>query len=223
MNYSELLDIVAARMNRGDLTDYIPGYIASVESEANTFLANNPVRPMIKTYTLSASAQRLDLPNDFIDSVSLSASDGTNSWIVARLGKQADFSYYGDATAPGYGRDDTVPRQYKILGTTLILSMVPASALSLTLDCTAKLEPIGEDNATNWLMDAHPDVYEFGTLAHAAKHVRDMDYYQVNRDLFISALGAVPSAYPEHASPIGLKVTDAPWSRANNNTWSWYV
>lgn len=212
MNYTTLLEIVASRMNRSDLTDLIPTFIQSVESEANTFLANNAVRPMFKTYTLSVDSQRLDLPNDFIDAVTLSADDGTDSWPLARVGQQADFAYYDDrAISPGYAKDDTKPQQYRVSGTTLVLSMAPATTLTLTLDCTAKIEPINENNATNWLMDAHPDVYEFGTLAHAAKHVRDMDYYNTNRDLFMSALGAVPSAYPERPSPIGLRVTDAPF------------
>jgi hypothetical protein len=212
MNYTSLLEIVASRMNRSDLTDLIPTFIVSVESEANTFLANNPVRPMYKTYTLSADSQRLDLPNDFIDAVNLTADDGTDTWPIARVGQQADFTYYADrAIAAGYQKDTEKPQQYRITGTTLILSITPVTSLTLTLDCTAKLEPISDNNATNWLMDAHPDVYEFGTLAHAAKHVRDMDYYNTNRDLFMSALGAVPSAYPERASPIALRVTDAPF------------
>jgi len=212
MNYSSLVELVAARMNRSDLTSYIPAFIQSVESEANTFLAANPVRPMFKTYTLSADSQRLDLPNDFIDAVVLSASDGTDSWPLARVGPQADFAYYDDkAISAGYARDDTKPQQYRVLGTTLVLSIVPETTLTLTLDCTAKVEPVSENNATNWLMDSHPDVYEFGTLAHAAKHVRDMDYYTTNRDLFISALGSVPSAYPEMPSPVGLRMSDSPF------------
>ncbi len=212
MNYSSLLEIVASRMNRSDLTSLIPTFIESVESEINTFLANNPVRPMVKSYTLSVSTQRLDLPTAFLDAVTLSANDGTDDWPLARVGTQADFAWYDDkAISPGYERDENKPQQYKILGTTLVLSITPVSTLTLTLDCTAKIEPVSENNATNWLMDAHPDVYEFGTLAHAAKHVRDMDYYNANRDLFISALGAVPSAYPERPSPVALRMTDAPF------------
>jgi hypothetical protein len=212
MNYTSLLELVDARMNRSDLTALIPAFIVSVESEANTYLANNPVRPMIKTYTLTADSQRLDLPNDFIDAVVLSASDGTDSWPLARVGTQGDFAYYDTkALSPGYGSDETKPQQYKILGTTLVLSIVPTEILTLTLDCSAKVEPVNENNATNWLMDAHPDVYEFGTLAHAAKHVRDMEYYSTNRDLFMSALGAVPTAYPEKPAPVGLRMHDSPF------------
>lgn len=212
MNYDSLLTVVASRMNRSDLTDLIPVFIQSVESEANTFLANNPVRPMLKTYTISADSQRTELPNDFIDVVQLYATDGTDTWQIARVGTKSDFTYYqSKSLAPGYGPDSTIPMQYKIMGDTLVLSMTPESALTLTLDCTSKLEPISTTNSTNWLMDNHPDVYEFGTLAHAAKHVRDMDYYQVNRDLFMSALGAVPSAYPEETGEIALRITDAPW------------
>jgi len=219
MNYTSLLTTIASRMNRSDLASLIPTFIESVESEANTYLANNPVRPMVKTYTLSADTQRLDLPNDFIDALMLSASDGTDSWVLARLGQQADFNYYDTRQiAQGYAYDEAKPQQYRILGTTLVLSVTPATALTLTLDCFSKLEPVTENNATNWLMEAHPDVYEFGTLAHAAKHVRDMEYYAANRDLFMAALGAVPTAYPETPSQTGLRA-DLPFGRANGNFW----
>lgn len=218
MDYDSLLTTVAARMNRSDLTDLIPDFIVSVESEANTFLAGNPVRPMVETYTLSATTQRVDLPDAFIDAIDLYASDGTDTWPLARVGTNSNFDYYKTrALAPGISYDSTAPQQYKILGTTIVLSATPASALTLTLDCTIKITPVTSTNSTNWLMQSHPDVYEFGTLAHAAKHVRDLDFYNTNRDLFISALGAVPAAYPERSRPIGLRIVDGPWSIANRN------
>lgn len=213
MAYSDLLATVASAMNRDDLTDLIPSFIEKTESEINMFLAGNPVRPMVKSYTLSADDQRLELPEDFIDVIDLYVTDGVEDpWPLARIGAQANFAYYQDrALAPGRYRDEDLIQQYKILGDTLVLSGTPSGTLSLTLDCYTKLTPIGEDNATNWLMDAHPDVYEFGTLAHGGKHVRDYDFYNRNRDLFMSTLAAVPSAYPERARPIGRRLVDSPF------------
>lgn len=212
MAYSDLLATVASAMNRDDLTDLIPSFIEKTEAEINMFLAGNPVRPMVRSYTLSASDQRLELPDDFIDVIDLYASDGTSDWPLARIGAQSDFDYYRNrAVAPGAVSDSTAVQQYKILGDTLVLSATPSSTLTLTLDCFTKLTPIGEDNATNWLMDAHPDVYEFGTLAHAGKHVRDYDFYNRNRDLFMSTLAAVPAAYPERARPIARRMVDSPF------------
>ncbi len=217
MDYDSLLTTVASRMNRSDLTDLIPDFIVSVESSINTFLANNPVRPMVQTYPLSATTQRVDLPDGFIDVIDLYASDGTDTWPLARVSTNSNFDYYATrALAPGISYDSTLPQQYKILGTTIVLAATPATTLTLTLDCTTKLTAVTSTNSTNWLMQSHPDVYEFGTLAHAAKHVRDMDYYNVNRDLFISALGAVPAAYPERSRPIGLRIVDGPWRSVNS-------
>ncbi len=211
MDYDSLLTTVAARMNRSDLTDLIPDFIVSVESEANTFLASNPVRPMVESETLAATSQRVDLPDNFIDVIDLYASDGTTTWPLARVGTSAQFDYYkGRALAPGIIYDSTAVQQFKILGSTIVLSA--SATLTLTLDYTAKLTAVTSTNSTNWLMQSHPDVYEFGTLAHAAKHVRDMDYYSINRDLFISSLGAVPAAYPEKARDMQPRVVDGPWS-----------
>lgn len=219
MAYSDLLTTVASAMNRSDLTDLIPGFIEKTEAEINMFLAGNPVRPMVRSFTLTATTQRLELPSDFIDVIDIYASDGTEEWPLARIGSQANFGYYDNrAVAPGETYEADKVQQYKVLGDTLVLSAAPTS-LDLTLDCFTKLTPIGEDNATNWLMDAHPDVYEFGTLAHAGKHVRDYDFYNRNRDLFMSTLAAVPSAYPERARPIARRMVDSPFV---SERWGFY-
>lgn len=217
MDYSEILTTVEARMNRSDLGDLIPAWITRVEEEINTRLARDPVRPMVNTYTLEATTQRVDLPDDFIDAIDLTASDGTDEWPLARIEPGRRMARYKYATAPGVEYDEDVPQHYQIIGDTIVLSMTPESALDLTLDCYTKLTPLTSTNSSNWLVAAHGDVYEFGVLAHAAKHIRDMDYYRENRDLFISALEMVTQAYPERKRDIGLRITDAPWF---TNRWS---
>lgn len=212
MDYSSLLVSVAARMNRSDLDAVIPGLIAHAEEEMNTRLARDPVRPMVKTYTLAAEAQSVELPNDFLDAIELSASDGTGTWPLARLEPARQFAYYADALAPGIVPDSSKVQQYRILGNVLVLASAPTTPLSLTLDCYTKLEPLTDTNATNWLASAHGDVYLFGTLAHAAFYVRDYEFYRENKQLFVDALEMVTLAYPERKRDIALRVTDAPWS-----------
>lgn len=212
MDYSSLLVSVAARMNRSDIDAVIPGLITHVEEEANTRLARDPVRPMIKIYSLSASTQNVELPDDFIDAVELMASDGTASWPLARLEPTSQFDFYARATAPGVEYDAQTVQQYQIVGSRLVLSQAPAEPLTLTLSCYTKLDPLTETNATNWLASEHGDVYLFGTLAHAGHFVRDYEFYRENKQLFVDALEMVTQAYPERKREIGLRVTDAPWS-----------
>jgi len=211
MDYSTLITTVEAAMNRSDITAQIPEFIRRVEEEVNTRLAASPIRPMIKTYTLPATSARVDLPADFIDAIELTATDGTDTWQLARLEPTAPFDYYDKALVPGLTYDGDKIQQYRILGDTLVLSDTPTT-LTLTLDCYTKLEAINDNNSSNWLMDSHADVYQFGTLAHAGFFVRDYEYYTQNRDLFIGALDMVPLAYPEKKREIARRAVDAPWS-----------
>lgn len=213
MDYTSLLSTVEARLNRSDLSTLMDGFIAQVESEANAFLARNPVRPMVTRDTATTTVQENDLPSDFLDMIELTANDGVTSWPLARVMPGKQFDYYDNkALPPGITYDATKPQQYRILGTMLILSMTPASSLDLTFDYYAKLQPVTSDNATNWLMDAHPDVYEFGVLGHAGRHLRDYDFYERNRELFLGALDMVAKAYPEKGRDVGLRDTGAPWA-----------
>jgi hypothetical protein len=212
MDYSSLIETVEAAMNRSDITARIPGFIQRVEEEVNTRLASAPVRPMIKTYTLPARTERIDLPADFIDSIELTATDGATNWPLARLEPTAPFDYYAKALAPGLTYNSGQIQHYRILGDTLVLSAPPNPPFDLILDCYTKLDPINVNNSSNWLMDNHADVYQFGTLAHAAQYVRDNDFYNQNRELFLGALDMVALAYPEQKREIARRVTDAPWS-----------
>lgn len=219
MDYDSLIATVETRMNRSDLTAEIPGFIRSVEEEANTHFAKFPVRPMIKTFTLPATTDRVDLPAEFIDVVELSATDTVDAWPLARLEPGATFDYYARAIAPGLTYDSDKIQQYRILGDTLVLSGTPTT-LTLTLDCYTKLEAINENNSSNWLMDSHSDVYLFGTLAHAANRVRDYEFEAKNRDYLLGALQMVAMAYPERKREIARRSTDAPWSAPKWNVLS---
>jgi len=199
-------------MNRSDLTSEIPEFIASVEADANTFLATNPVRPMASQALGTVSTTQIELPEDYVDTIQLKFSDGSTTWPVAKVLLGTDFTYFADKMLPpGAAYISANPQQYKVFSNNIVLPVTPASALSYTLDYWAKLAAIGETNATNWLMDNHPNVYKFGTLAHAAHRIRDYDYRDQNRDLFENELGAVLLAYPERAGPIGLRMADSPF------------
>lgn len=212
MDYNGLVAAFERRMNRSDLNAEVPEYIGLVENEVNARLALTPVRPMVKTYTLPAETDRIDLPADFIDVIELKASNDTDEWPLVRLEPQAPFKYYEKALAPGLTYDADLIRHYRVLGTTLVLPAVPSVPLSLELDCYTKLEPINENNSSNWLIDNHADVYLFGILAHGAERARDYEYSKRNQDLFTGMLEMVVQSYPEKKREIALTATDAPWS-----------
>lgn len=215
-DYTSILSDVATYMNRSDLTAEIPYFITRAENDMNTFLAQNPVRPMVTTATGSVTTASIELPADFIDIIGLELSDGTDTWNLARVSNAARFSYYESRILPpGIGFDSEEPVQFKISASAVVLNTAPPASRTYSLVYYAKLEALTSTNSTNWLSDNHGDVYLFGTLAHAALRVRDMPYYNEVKNLFLGGLGAIPSAYPERAIDTSLRALDGPWSRAS--------
>lgn len=213
MNYSDLLSTVSNYMNRSDLTAEIPEFITSVEADSNTFLASNPVRPMAAETIGTFTTVEIELPPDYLDVLQLSLSNGSTTWVASRLALNSDFTYMADkALAPGQHYDSTLPQQFKVFSGSIVFPAAPPYELSYTFDYWAKVAAVNDTNATNWLMDNHPNVYKFGTLAHAAHRIRDYDFRDENKELFQNELGAVLLAYPEKLGPIGLRFYDSPFT-----------
>jgi len=62
---------------------------------------------------------------------------------------------------------DRVLRQLESVG----VDPVPLETVEITY--YAKLEALDDENATNWLLSSHPDVYLYSALLHAAPYLQD--------------------------------------------------
>jgi hypothetical protein len=162
--YSELLTELDAWLNRSDLTDRIPTFIRLFESRANRNLRT----PEMHTQTSFATATgtpELALPADF-----LSARD---------LYLDSDPDVVLEAMTPATMRNtyptslQGQPAAYTIVGQQLIIAPSPDSAYTLLLDYYQRIPGLSDDNPTNWLLTAYPDIYLWGSLCMAEAFLRD--------------------------------------------------
>lgn len=215
MLYDDLVTAVGNDLNRNDLDSLIPSFIARAESDINAVLAKKPVWKMIETATISSSSQSVALPTNYMDAVSLECTDSSNTWTLGRL-RAADLNnatFYNNRALPYrtvYRTDK--PVQYAVTGGSFWLTPAPQEALDFTLRYYAKLDALSSSSTSNWMLESHENVYLFATVAHAAKHIRDDEYMQMNFDLFDTAITNALESYDENASPNGLRTVDAPWS-----------
>lgn len=216
MDHASLISVVESRLNRTDLTSLIPTFILRAEDTIRARLAQNPVRPMAAktTSTLTAGDTEISLPSDFVDMIDLRASDGTDSWQMLRLDTADSFDHYSTRILPyALNYDSTKPRHYDIFGSTIEISEASDDDLTFTLRYYQKLPALV--SGENWLAAAFGNVYEFGTLAHAYKHLRDDDAASANLELFLGALDDAMASYTERANP-GERRSDIPLTQ----TWS---
>ena len=213
MDYASLQSTVASRLNRDDLTSIIPDLIDRAEDEIFASVAQSPVRPMVKTVNFSTSDQNNDLStfaSDFIDAIGITLSDGTNTWQLVRLDPSDPSDYYATRSLPyRTAYDSSKIRHYAILGSNLRLSDTPDSTLTASLIYFAKPAAI-DSTTTNWILTSHADVYEFATLMHAARHIRDDELEDRMMDRFATALRLMLDAYPERQNPGELRAADMP-------------
>jgi hypothetical protein len=142
LNYTTIITMVQARLNRTDLDSYVPDFITRVEEELNARLAAEPIRPMESIYTLSTSDASFAIPDDYIDAIKLQASDGTETWTLSRLHpedvNEKDF-YKTRALPYRIEYNTTDPQQYWIIGSNLYL-VAGLLALLLPQDSRADIE-----------------------------------------------------------------------------------
>lgn len=159
--YDELRTAIAGWLNRTDLTDRIPDFIALAESALNRLLDLR----MMETeapLTLANGATSVPLPPGFVRPIMLWGVDSAGRrplrfvepgqvWPVTSSGTEFMWSISGpDITFP---RPSAGAQQ-------LALQYIHSFALS-------------DDEPTNWLLTNHPDAYLFGALVEAAPYLKD--------------------------------------------------
>lgn len=152
-SYSELVDAITDRMNDSALDTYAPEFIAMAEAMFNRRL--NCV-DMEGTATIAA-AETLALPNDYKGAMTIRISDEPP---LKQLGAD-DFQRRWN------GSTSALPENFAIYGGLIHLGPEPDQAYTVTMTYLRTLVPLSASNTSNWLLEAHPDLYLYGSLIHA--------------------------------------------------------
>jgi hypothetical protein len=162
--YSELLTELDAWLNRSDLSDRIPTFIRLFESRANRLL-RVPEMATQTSYATVSGVSQLSLPDDFLSARDLYL-DADPDIVLDAMTPAALRNTYPQATT---GQ----PGAYAVVGQQILLGPVPDSEYSILLDYYQRIPGLDEDNTTNWLLTAYPDLYLWGSLCMAEAFLRD--------------------------------------------------
>jgi hypothetical protein len=156
--YSELNTAVANWLDRDDLTDRIPEFIALCEARFNRLLR---IRAMeYKQTATTVSGQRnLALPTGFIQMRNLQMNE-TPIVPMQYVTPEIYDRLYG-STLTG------TPQMYTIIADEIQLGPIPGSALTIEMLFYKKFDALTAAATTNWMIINAPDVYLYGCLLEA--------------------------------------------------------
>jgi hypothetical protein len=185
--YADLVPAIASWLDRVDLTDRIPDFIALAEARFRDVLTD-AARELRVTTTVDSS--ELTLPDDFSAIRSLVLTGATiNTWRVPQPLTQLSLI---DFQAKGGDFTDT-PQYFAITASTLLVWPVPDDSYTATLVYQADIPALSDSNQTNWLLARRPDLYLRASLLEA-------EFFGWNDD----RLPLIKSAVDEHLAELDL-------------------
>ena len=182
-NYSELLTAVANWINRGDLTDRIPEYIAFAEAKMNGRLR---VRQMEASTTDTMSSSAITLPSDWMAFKSIWYTKNGQRIEILNIPVQEANRIDQGTTNP--------PRGYYITGSTVSFFPTADSDYTVGYIYYQQIPALTVSNTTNWLLTYAPDAYLYGTVLEAAAYIRDPKLQADAERAFYSVLGRIKTA-----------------------------
>ena len=181
-NYSELNTAVANWLDRDDLTDRIPEFIALCEARFNRLLR---IRAMEYKQTASTvSGQRnLALPTGFIQmrNLQINASPIVPMQYVT---PEIYDRLYG-STLTG------TPQMYTIIADEIQLGPIPGSVLTIEMLFYKKFDALTALATTNWMITNAPDVYLYGCLLEAEPFIMNDPRVQLWATAFKQAISDI--------------------------------
>ena len=157
-NYTELKTAVANWLDRDDLTDRIPEFIALAEARFNRILR---LRSMEVKYTAdTVAAQRnLALPTSYIQMRNFQVNTSpltTLSYVTPEIYDRL----WGGST-------QGTPKFYTILANEVSLGPIPASVQEVEMLFYKKFDNLSVTTTTNTLLTDSPDLYLYGAMMEA--------------------------------------------------------
>lgn len=198
-SYDTLVTELEAFLIRTDLTARIPTFIQLFEGRMNRLLRTPE---MEETATTSSSSNTIALPTDFLQARSLYI-DSDPDLVLEAMSFPALRETYASAIT-------SIPAAYAIRGQTIIIGPDPDQSYTYTLSYYQKIPALTDSNQTNWLIEAHPDAYLWGTLTMAEAYLQNDERFPVWKDAWDTCLAEIQehaNAQRLPATPLALRPT----------------
>lgn len=163
--YSELKSAIADWLLRDDLTAVIPSFISLAEAKFNRRIRDYR---MVKRLSVTVDEEYEDVPADWLQTVRYQINATPVVTLEYVTPDQAAEEKVGYVSA---GK----PKFFTVVGTQFQHVPAPDSSYTGELTYYGKIPALSDSNATNWLLDAAPDLYLYAPLMEAAPYLDDQE------------------------------------------------
>lgn len=172
-DYTWLVQNAASFLNRSDLIEAIPSFIALAEANLQRQLTAQGVQGA----TVHAQSTAIDsefeaVPDDFAAPLVMRVyNTATSTWNPLENVTATGMSVLKNFREKTAG----IPDRYAVVDSSFEFCPTPDKAYQVDLIYQARLTPLTATNTTNWAITNYPDVYLYGVLTHAAGYLHEVN------------------------------------------------
>jgi len=202
-NYQELRDAIANWLNRSDLSDYIPLFIALAEAKIRRKLRRTTFRS-----TIYLVGDTVALPADVAElrSIGVLPTLSTNGYQPVDILTPAE---YVEKRAKLW-HDRSRPRYACIFGGEIHFTPIPRDPCAIEIVYFTVLPPLSESAPTNRVLTEAPDLYLYGALLEAEPFLEHDERAPLWERRFEAAIAELNSAREQEEYNASLRPVRLP-------------
>jgi len=187
--YTELKDAIADWLDRSDLTDRIPDFIALAEARLNRELRIRPME-VRSTMTTTVGQRYFNLPGGYLQMRNFQINTNPITPLEYITPEMLDRLYGSNTTGK--------PRAYSLIGDEIQLAPIPDSEYTIEMAFYEKFTPLGDGTSgtvtSNWLTKNAPDVILYGALIEAEPFIKNDERIQLWLTAYKEAIDKIQKA-----------------------------
>mgnify|MGYP006408520515 CR=1 FL=1 len=163
-NYSELKTAIASWLDRTDLTDIIPDFIALAETRHKRDFKIRRMETRVTANTIDGS-EFYTLPDDYVAMRNIKLNTDPKTPLEFLTPEIMDRLNAGSSKG--------TPKAYTIKGNNIELRPIPDSAYQIEVSYYKHFTALSDSNTTNDMLTHHPDIYLYGALVEAEPYLQN--------------------------------------------------
>jgi hypothetical protein len=214
-NYAGLRAAVARLLNRDDLDDAIPDFVALFEAGFDADPRTARHRRRICRAQATIENEYESLPSNYltVQSVALKRDLGGPEpgrrlrFIDAEtlVKMKADVAAWRANQTLQSGADPAPPAWYTIVGTEMRFFPAPLTRYDCELTVYERLTPLSDEAQANWLLTYFPHLYLYGAAVHSAPYLGADERLATWQGLYEAGVMALMASDPEPTSQATLR------------------
>ena len=188
-NYTDLKAAIADWLDRSDLTDRIPDFIALAEARLNRELRIRPME-VRSTMTTTVGQRYFNLPGGYLQMRNFQINTNPITPLEYITPEMLDRLYGSNTTGK--------PRAYSLIGDEIQLAPIPDSEYTIEMAFYEKFTPLGDGTSgtvtSNWLTKNAPDVILYGALIEAEPFIKNDERIQLWLTAYKEAIDKIQKA-----------------------------